>query len=118
MAQKESLYEFIQSFYKDILLEVMEKKMEATFLGYIANFPSVMKNQRNKSMDNEMANGIFCGSIGTIRFPELGGTLFGGPHNKDYNMLGSILGSLIPGNNHIIPSINLISILMLILLSI
>ena len=32
------LYEFIQSSYKDILLEVMEKKMEATFLDYIAIF--------------------------------------------------------------------------------
>ena len=26
-------------------------------------------------------------------FPKLGGTFLGGPHNKDYNMLGSILGS-------------------------
>ena len=26
-------------------------------------------------------------------FPKLGGTLFGGPHNKDYSILGSILGS-------------------------
>ena len=27
-------------------------------------------------------------------FPIIRGTLFGGPHNKDYSILGSILGSL------------------------
>ena len=26
-------------------------------------------------------------------FPKISGTLFGGPHNKDYSILGSILGS-------------------------
>ena len=26
-------------------------------------------------------------------FPKIKGTLFGGPNNKDYNILGSILGS-------------------------
>ena len=26
-------------------------------------------------------------------FPEIGGTLFGGPNNKDYSIVGSILGS-------------------------
>ena len=26
-------------------------------------------------------------------FPEIRGTLFGGPNNKDYSILGSILGS-------------------------
>ena len=26
-------------------------------------------------------------------FPKIRGTLFGGPHNKDYSILGSILGS-------------------------
>ena len=26
-------------------------------------------------------------------FPKIRGTFFGGPHNKDYNILGSILGS-------------------------
>ena len=26
-------------------------------------------------------------------FPKIRGTIFGGPHNKDYSMLGSILGS-------------------------
>ena len=25
-------------------------------------------------------------------FPKIRGTLFGGPHNKDYSILGSILG--------------------------
>ena len=29
------------------------------------------------------------------------GTLFGGPYNKDYSILGSILGSLILGNYHL-----------------
>ena len=29
------------------------------------------------------------------------GYLFGGPHNKDYSILGSILGPLILGNYHI-----------------
>ena len=29
------------------------------------------------------------------------GYLFGGPHSKDYSILGSILGSLIMGNFHI-----------------
>ena len=26
-------------------------------------------------------------------FPKIGGTCFGGPHNKDYSILGSLLGS-------------------------
>ena len=29
----------------------------------------------------------------TWEFPKIRGTLFGGPHNKDYSILGSILGS-------------------------
>ena len=29
----------------------------------------------------------------TWGFPKIKGTLFGGPHNKDYSILGSILGS-------------------------
>ena len=29
------------------------------------------------------------------------GTIFGGPYNKDCNILGSILGTLILGNYHI-----------------
>ena len=35
-------------------------------------------------------------------FPKLRGTLFGGPHNKDYSILGSILGSTILGNYHLV----------------
>ena len=35
-------------------------------------------------------------------FPEIRGTFFGGPHNRDYSILGSILGSLILGNYHIL----------------
>ena len=34
-------------------------------------------------------------------FPKIIGTLFGGPYNKDYNILGSILGTLILGNYHV-----------------
>ena len=33
------------------------------------------------------------------------GYLFGGPHNKDCSILGSILGSLILGNYHLVPSV-------------
>ena len=32
------------------------------------------------------------------RFPKIRGTLFGGPHSKDYNILGSILESPYLGN--------------------
>ena len=35
-------------------------------------------------------------------FPKLG-YHFGGPHNKDYSILGSTLGSPILGNFHIVP---------------
>ena len=31
-------------------------------------------------------------------FPTLRGTFFGGPYNRDYNLLGSLLGSPILGN--------------------
>ena len=31
-------------------------------------------------------------------FPKIRGTLIGGPHNKDYSILGSILGSPDFGN--------------------
>ena len=34
-------------------------------------------------------------------FLKLGGTLFRGPYNKDYSILGSILGPLILGKYHI-----------------
>ena len=38
--------------------------------------------------------GLACCEDGFIwGFPEIRGTLFGGPHNKDYSILGSILGS-------------------------
>ena len=35
-------------------------------------------------------------------FPKIGGTFFGAPNNKDYSILGSILGSPILRNYHII----------------
>ena len=34
-------------------------------------------------------------------FPKIRGYLFGGPHNKEYTILGSILGSFILGNYQI-----------------
>ena len=40
-----------------------------------------------KKMENEMETGIIWG------FPEIRSTLLGGPYNKDYSILGSILGS-------------------------
>ena len=38
-------------------------------------------------------------------FPKIRGTLFGGPQNKDYIILGSILGSPYYGNYHIMSEI-------------
>ena len=35
-------------------------------------------------------------------FPKIRGTFWGGPYNKDYSNLGSILGPLILGNYHIL----------------
>ena len=35
----------------------------------------------------------------TREFPKIGGTLFGGPHNKDPTISGTILGSPIFGNS-------------------
>ena len=37
-------------------------------------------------------------------FPKLGVLLKGGPHNKDYSILGSKLGSPLIGNYHTIPA--------------
>ena len=38
----------------------------------------------------------------TWEFPKIGGTLFGGPYNKDPTILGTILGSPIFGNSHMV----------------
>ena len=45
-----------------------------------------------KNMENDMETGIMQGIIG-IRVSKNYGYHFGGPHNKDYSILGSILGS-------------------------
>ena len=37
---------------------------------------------------------------GLMDFPKLRGTIVGGPHNKDYSILGSILGPLTYGDYH------------------
>ena len=45
-----------------------------------------------KKMENEMETGSIIGEfIGIRGFPKLG-VPFWGPHNKDYSILGSILG--------------------------
>ena len=48
----------------------------------------------------------FVGSSGLVVVEDLGAfqnyrPLFEGPHNKDYSILGSMLGSLILGNCHV-----------------
>ena len=45
-----------------------------------------------KKMENEMETGLIEGIIG-IRVSQNYGYLFRGPNNKDYSILGSILGS-------------------------
>ena len=45
-----------------------------------------------KKMEIKWKLGLYWGLSG-LGFPKIGGNLFGGPHNKDYSILGSILGS-------------------------
>ena len=51
-------------------------------------FAPIMENQMEKKMENEMETGIIQGIVGFKGFPKIRG-----PHNKDHNILGSILGS-------------------------
>ena len=67
---------------------IMENKMETT----------IMENQMEKKMENEMEYiGVIYYSSFHFLFhsPNIGvslnyGYLFGGPHNEDYSILGSI----------------------------
>ena len=43
--------------------------------------------------DNGKENGSYYLGFRVWGFPKIWGTLIGGPHNKDYSILGSILGS-------------------------
>ena len=66
----------------------MEKKMETT----------IMENQMEKKMENEMETGIKIFRVYEVGISQNKGYLVGGPYNKDYSILGSILGSPILGN--------------------
>ena len=51
-----------------------------------------MENQIEKKMEHEMETGSIGWFI-RIRVSQIYGYYFGGPNNKDYSILGSILGS-------------------------
>ena len=54
--------------------------------------------------DRTAGPGVHCfGKVGAYMVDSQNyGYLFGGPYNKDYGILGFILGSLIQGNYHIV----------------
>ena len=43
--------------------------------------------------ENGKENESYCLRFRVLGFPKIRGTFFGGPHDKDYSILGSILGS-------------------------
>ena len=64
---------------------------------------TIMENQMEKKMENEMETGIIWGIIGVRGFPKLGVPCWGS-YNKDYRILGSILGYPNLGNYHLCTS--------------